>query len=1845
MKTIHLKTKLLVLLALLPAAAGYAAGTANHFDSPEDCGDAAKFATVTKAAGAGCLKTQGPSLSFGQTFKEPLASGVLTIWVYDDYAEIIDTWKWHHVNYGFTRMLDGKKTSVGCEIRRYFDGWRADLADPTQEFRYFPLPDAPRHAGWTRFDLVKPAGQQPATIYIDGHKAFTTPGSYDAVTSVGTDFLPYVDELSTDTDPASFRPNPIAAILPDNPYGRVLLRAGDKLNVNLALDPAGARSKEGKVSLRLLDGRGETLVSDDATIAWDKQGPQSVKFALPTPPRSGNFWLETSYQEPGGPVDFTRRKVNLQFTTPSFAAAELAPLEIFRRQWDFLPVGKNEPDVSKARAAAATPEDLATPATVPSDWSKAAKLRGAWADLDGYFNIGYTCHAAWYRQQVEIPSAWRGQKIMLEVDGPRDVATVFADGKVAGTVKWPGGDLDLSAFARIGKPLDLAIHVAASGPQRGLCGDITLYPSPRGPRLDGVAVRPSVAKHELAVTLELSGLEPGKTYKLKAAADNAGGSALVIPGTSFTATADTAVVELSAPWANPVLWELNAPYLYDFDAALLDANGKPLATLWPERFGFREISAKGPDLTLNGRPVTLFGYSGAIAAAPEHSRWCEKFGFASFYMGDGKEDARLLDESGKTREGERVQNVGGRLEEMLKSGKDNDPAAWAEIAHILEYQNKARRNHPGVFFQHGVLGGNRARNGSMYNPLFQDGNWVNLPPASDTLLVRSFKLGHRVLDKLHQLDPTRPATAQDSGSINDTMHITEYAGFQPIQEFIERSEYWRAFGTKPFLVSEQAAPMGPNWNDGLCLGFNGSGLPCIAEWTSFFCGDVAFERTELDETFLANQEKAVAQQRKKIADTVKNPLERDVALAKVRMAGDRTTYYEKDETLPNRLWKDRIRDEVFHWRANHLAMLAFFFSNGGPRLDLCYQEYQAPLTGFLAGTRDKLASKTHIFAPGETLERGALLLNNSHLPGELSCQWKLELGGETVASGSKTAAVAPGGQTFVPISIPIPAGPDRSGKLGVTILKDGKELRSDSCDIDVVVPRPFANQGGIALVDPEGDSAKALAAAGIKFQRRTFDADFGPFDTVIFGRRAFNYEIQLLAEGLDLGKLAAQGKRVLIMEQDEAALRNRFKLRTEYLSPRDVFGRGGSPLLLDGLPDRRLSNWRGAATLTDGYEVARNKAKPTLPGEFSDGGTWNYLWNDGAIHPRPIKWGNTHNVATVTAIKPDTGNFRALVDCGYDNNCAAAWELEAGKSRIVFNQLDVCGRTESDPAAIRYLQNLVRHVQTAPAPALRQAAYLGGERGAALLKALDVSVREIASPAEAGLDILVLGDATPEQLKGWKDGLAAFAAAGGTVFSLPKSEADFAANWTPFAVTAKMATVNHTVVGKPSAPLLAGLGNSDFYWKGNVPVVTIEKAEGAAVLLPTGVLADIPHGKGHYVLCQVEPSLFGDINLDYWLKDSARNTERLVRTLLANAGVAMAPPKLLALPNASLQLDHTFDLAGDWTFCPAQADATSCPAPSDPAWRGVKLPGRPSTLGRKGTFWLHKDFELPFEPSVSDSFLLRVGRISGADTLYVNGVKVAWTGLDTDPNAVTTVTRSYTLLSKFFRKGTNEVALLVDYDFNGGLGMAGGTGEVTAPLALELYKPRGGDKMPAPIDLASTYEWMGLPVTDPTAPCPSLHHTWKTLPWRRAAVPGYLQTQQPEWSGLTGYFWYWRQFTLKEALPETAEPVLVMGAVDDEDTTYFNGVKIGHTGKDTNPKDYWQAPRRYPIPKNLFKQGPNANLIQVQQNDFNGSGGICKGPVQIIFEDPEKTVRRKLAESPYLHDVGPVDDPYWHHGF
>ncbi len=100
-------------------------------------------------------------------------------------------------------------------------------------------------------------------------------------------------------------------------------------------------------------------------------------------------------------------------------------------------------------------------------------------------------------------------------------------------------------------------------------------------------------------------------------------------------------------------------------------------------------------------------------------------------------------------------------------------------------------------------------------------------------------------------------------------------------------------------------------------------------------------------------------------------------------------------------------------------------------------------------------------------------------------------------------------------------------------------------------------------------------------------------------------------------------------------------------------------------------------------------------------------------------------------------------------------------------------------------------------------------------------------------------------------------------------------------------------------------------------------------------------------------------------------------------------------------------------------------------------------------------------------------------------------------------------------------------------------------------------------------------------------HDWQTMD-----LPGNWEGRGlPDFDGLV---WFRREF---EVPAEWAgkDLHLSLGPIDDMDTTWINGTKIGETGT-------WNVTREYSIPNKLVK--PGRNLITVRVLDTGGQGGI-----------------------------------------
>jgi len=115
--------------------------------------------------------------------------------------------------------------------------------------------------------------------------------------------------------------------------------------------------------------------------------------------------------------------------------------------------------------------------------------------------------------------------------------------------------------------------------------------------------------------------------------------------------------------------------------------------------------------------------------------------------------------------------------------------------------------------------------------------------------------------------------------------------------------------------------------------------------------------------------------------------------------------------------------------------------------------------------------------------------------------------------------------------------------------------------------------------------------------------------------------------------------------------------------------------------------------------------------------------------------------------------------------------------------------------------------------------------------------------------------------------------------------------------------------------------------------------------------------------------------------------------------------------------------------------------------------------------------------------------------------------------------------------------------------------------------------------------------------------------WPEMTLPSCWQEHGENYSGV---LWFRKTVNVPAAWAGK-DLQLEIGAVDKQDITYFNGKKVGATGKgfETN---YWNQPRSYRVPGNLVKAGKN--VIAVRVYSFIYAGGMI---------GPEKTMNLTVA--------------------
>ena len=114
--------------------------------------------------------------------------------------------------------------------------------------------------------------------------------------------------------------------------------------------------------------------------------------------------------------------------------------------------------------------------------------------------------------------------------------------------------------------------------------------------------------------------------------------------------------------------------------------------------------------------------------------------------------------------------------------------------------------------------------------------------------------------------------------------------------------------------------------------------------------------------------------------------------------------------------------------------------------------------------------------------------------------------------------------------------------------------------------------------------------------------------------------------------------------------------------------------------------------------------------------------------------------------------------------------------------------------------------------------------------------------------------------------------------------------------------------------------------------------------------------------------------------------------------------------------------------------------------------------------------------------------------------------------------------------------------------------------------------------------------------------------WEQVTVPkGWFQDKH-----LYGAVWFRRAIELPASWAGK-DITVTLGAVDDFDTTYFNGTRIGAVGKET--PNCWMVPRHYTVPGRLVKAGRNSLAVRVF-NDY-GAGGFTSPAADLAVTAPQ----------------------------
>ncbi len=321
----------------------------------------------------------------------------------------------------------------------------------------------------------------------------------------------------------------------------------------------------------------------------------------------------------------------LGFVSPSLSAEDAGrKVTNFDAGWKFIQADIKGAQAEKFNDASWRQLNL------PHDWSIEGENRQENSSGSvGYFPMG----TGWYRKSFNVDDFSKDKRYTIEFDGVYMNSTVWVNGKQVGN--WPYGyssfSYDLSPFLRSGKNV-IAVKVDNSGQVNsrwysgsGIYRHVRLIETAKTyfEKWGVFNYTESVNDGKATIAVEskiINGTMNGMSARVRQTVVDAEGKEVATTECSvdILGGADTPVVQ-KVIVENPVLWNLDTPYLYKL-VSTISVNGKVIDSV-ENTLGIRTIEYNiDKGFFLNGKHIKMYGVNvhhdgGAVGAAVPERVW------------------------------------------------------------------------------------------------------------------------------------------------------------------------------------------------------------------------------------------------------------------------------------------------------------------------------------------------------------------------------------------------------------------------------------------------------------------------------------------------------------------------------------------------------------------------------------------------------------------------------------------------------------------------------------------------------------------------------------------------------------------------------------------------------------------------------------------------------------------------------------------------------------------------------------------------------------------------------------------------------------------------------------------------------------------------------------------------------------------------------------------------------------------------------------------------------------------------------------------------------------------------